>query len=229
MIAALRNLVLATCVAVVAAPALAQASDGRELQPEGVDALPAAAKAEYQAKYVAVGDAVVVTVADQVATIDNSYELYRGKYRDKLSEDAFFDLADRPDLAKWYRNRQALKTGLLIGGVAVATGGLVAGLTSSGCDVPPGAANFASECVNNSGRFVLPMVVIAGGGLIALVGGGLNSHPVEASQMRRLAEKYNTTLLDSLESPAPKQSSMTLSASPFASADGGGLFLSGTF
>src|SRR3954470_17492715 len=97
-------------VMLIVAPALAQTSDD-------VGALSPAAKAEYESKYVTVGDAVVVVVNDNLATLTNTYELYQGNYREKLDEDAFFDLAGRADLAKWYRDRRHLKIGLYVGGL----------------------------------------------------------------------------------------------------------------
>ncbi|HEY2028550.1 MAG TPA: hypothetical protein VGH20_05000 [Myxococcales bacterium] len=211
---------LSLLILFLATPAFAQTSES--------PALPPAAKAAYDSKYVTVGDAVTVTVDADTTIVTNTYNLYQGQYRAPLDEDAFFDLAGRPDLATWYRNRQHLKEGLVVGGLAVAVGGLVA-LATTGCDVPLGSPSFGDQCVNGQ-RYIVPAAVFAGGGLLALAGGMLNSHPLAAPQMRQLADQYNQGLLQSLSSPeAPRESSNNLGATPFVANDGGGLLVSGTF
>lgn len=183
-----------------------------------------ASKAEYDSKHVTVGDAVVVTVDGDSTTVTNTYDLSQGKYRGKLDEDAFFDLAGRPDLSKWYRDRQHLRTGLFVGGLAAVAGGVVAAATTWGCDV-----RSANDCVTPE-KTILPLALIGGGGLLELVAASLNPHPPKPPQMRRLADQYNQGLLQSLSRPQPpSESSSNLGATPFVADGGGGVLLSGTF
>ncbi len=211
---------------------------------QGLDTLTPEAQAEYLEKYVTVGDVARFIVTRYAAQeIEPSFNLYQGKYRKPLDGDDFYALAGRADLASRYQSRQALRIGLTVGAGALIVGGVVYSITGIRQPVPcglgPGDPNFVDRCITHAdeGSYSSAFVGIAGvitGSLLAIVGLGLNPHPVEAHEVRRLAEEYNAGLMRRLgnrpdSTPSARNSGVTFQFKPYASPRGGGLALAGTF
>lgn len=215
----------------VSAPAVAGKGHMDEDRPEGLEGLSPEALAEYQEKYVGVGSKTIVTVGHNYARVEDTFEVYQGKFRKKLDEDAFYELAGRKDLATWYKNRRALKTTLVVGGIAAGVGGMasiVAELAGGPCNIPPGDPRFETECFKGP-NVVLPIVLFASAAVLMSTGFALNEHPVEASEVRRLADQYNTGLVRRLERGPQRevQTALRFGVAPFASPGGGGGLLLG--
>lgn len=198
---------------------------------DALEGLTPEAKAEYLEKYFAVGDQLVITVTPHHAKVDTSFQIYRGKYRKKIDEDDFFREVGRPDLAESYVNRRILKWGLVGGGLAIVIGGIALGASKAGCSVSPGDPRFVDLCVNNDSPLIIAATGFVVGGALAAGGAFLvNPHPVEADEIRRLADDYNGALRRKLSSPPgprslPGEDLVTFDVIPTASSKGGGLLL----
>jgi hypothetical protein len=107
----------------VSSPVVAEKGRRRD-EPDGLDAMTPEAKADYLARYVEVGETLQVNVYNQWAAVTNSYSLYRGQYHEKLSEEDFFKLTGRSDLAGKVRQRRGLMVTLIIAASALTVGGI---------------------------------------------------------------------------------------------------------
>jgi hypothetical protein len=132
---------------------------------------------------------------------------YQGKERKPLTEPEFYRLIGREDLADEYGARDARRKMLIGAGALVALGAVAAGAII-GIQSQPGLctdADFAAfnACVSrhsdeaHSGM-VTGVAVAAGGllvgGALVLAGALTNPHPLDAVQMRALADGYNRQL-----------------------------------
>ncbi len=210
------------------------AGKGHTEEPDdGLSGMTPEARLEYLEKYFSVGDELIVTVSNRFSQVDTSFQVYQGRYRKKVDEDEFFKQVGRADLVQSYQNRRTLKWGLLGGGIAVAVVGTAIGLSQQ-CHIDNPSDPRFDSCVRDTGPIT---TIIASITLGTLLGGGsflVNTHPVEADEVRRLADEYNVTLRRKLgsppePSPATDSSGVTFQFTPTVSRGGGGLMMGVAF
>jgi hypothetical protein len=204
------------------------AAGGAAPAPE-VEGLSAEARAEYEQKYLDVGD-------QMAADGDSStrYRVYQGKYRKSITEADFYRLVGRPDHADFAKRRYQLQGGLVIGGVVVLAVATFMGFLAT-LDHCERAVNdpLYGECVQmnrtqDRNRIVRVALLLGGGGL-AMSALLVNPHPAPPEEMRRLADEYNRALRNRLTAGREKRSGLRLQAVPYAAPGGGGLVLRGAF
>jgi hypothetical protein len=172
--------------------------------------------------------------------------VYEGKYRREVPENDFFRQVGRSDLAESYERRRALAVGLIVGGAALFVGSVIYAITnirtSTPCNVPVTDPAFADKCVYHAdhGDFSSVWIGMGGVGISSLMAiGGIASyrarHPIEADEMRRLADEYNVALIRKLGGAPPQRREdvsrpvITLNLTPTALPHGAGLALQGRF
>jgi hypothetical protein len=134
-------------------------------------------------------------------------DAYEGKYKIPLAPAEFFRTVGRDDLAQEYTAREsrrnaAMVTGALIGlGSLLATVVIISNATSGDCNMSNATA--FGQCVSEqssrsqSGFLTGGAVGLGGlllGGAIYFAGASTNPNPLDAYQMRELADGYNQRL-----------------------------------
>ena len=131
---------------------------------------------------------------------------YEGKYRKPLAGADFYRRVGREDLAQQYVSREERRQALMVSGSLIALGSLVAtfiiaanGASAAPCDLGPSFAQCVSAHSADARSSVATAAAVGiGGGLIGgalmLAGAGTHPHPVDAAQMRELADAYNQRL-----------------------------------
>jgi len=174
----------------------------------------------------------VAVVGHGSVSTGHSFEVYLGKYRSTVKEDDFFRLVGRNDLASSYDNRSAARLGLAMGAVAIVVGTALYSVLAS-CDRSLSDPRFTDDCVKDHTKMYVG--VIGGSVAVAMMFGGymIDPHPVDAPEMRRLADEYNQGLRRSLAAPnaagAASAIVRSLSLQPYGGPQGGGLSLSARF
>lgn len=108
--------------------------------------------------------------------------VYKGIYKEPLKGAQLYRELQRSDLEAKYKTRNRNRLLAILGGSVVAIGGSAYAL--SGVDNLDTAIR----------RLGTGMGVMAGGGLIAMVGAFTTPHPVKAPEVRRLAAERNAAL-----------------------------------
>lgn len=212
---------------------------------EGLESLNPEARVEFERKYLLIGDQVELWVSRHFATLSPTYVVYEGKYRREVPENDFFRQVGRSDLAQSYERRRALSVGLIVGSAALFVGSAIYAFTNirtpTPCNLPVTDPAFADKCVYHAdqGNFSSVWIGVGGVGIASLMAlGGIASyrarHPVEADEMRRLADEYNVALIRKLGGAPPQRREasrpvITLDLTPTASPHGAGLALQATF
>lgn len=171
---------------------------------------------------------------------------YQGKYKKPLKGAKFYELVGRPDLAKQYRSAETLRWTVFglgvagaIGGTALMLTGLSGGDYCSTSDYNTDADRLACQARSDaasdaaSTRLTWGLILSGVGYIAAIVPLYLNSHPVDASEARRLADVYNKKLKQKLglasaaptPTLAPTTSAVAFDVSPWVARDGGGMQL----
>ena len=154
-----------------------------------------------------------VAVDPKTGAVRRATEVYEGRYRKPIEGADFYRKVGREDLAQEYALRAGRQSTLRIAGGVIALSAFVASaiivansMSADPCDVNspfPDFARCASERASQarSGVTTAAIVGISGG----LVGGALliaaavtDPNPVDASQMRELADQYNRQLKQKL-------------------------------
>lgn len=150
-------------------------------------------------------------------------QLYKGKYKEPLPGAKLYEYLGRDDLAKKYRSRAALNTGMFVGGLAGVIGGTV-WMTSGAFFFPDDpdwecmdyieyddnyneiyGAEYQScesdvKAANKAGKAAASRALIGGG---TLLGAGTvaimvplfhKAHPVTPPQLREMVDEYNAGL-----------------------------------
>jgi len=156
---------------------------------------------------------------------------YQGKYKKPLAGVDFYRALGRTDLVQQYEEREALRTGLMVGGGLVFLAGLITATAL--------ASSQATQCTPiTPGSFSLPSCqspapvdpafgwlavggVVAGGGVF-LAGAGIDPDPVGTVGKRQLAETYNRDLWDRLSSE-PRAEAVDVHVAPYVGKDGAGI------
>ena len=229
-----------------AVPSTQVANKGREQEPgvEGLDSLTPEAKVEFEEKYLTIGDQLNLWVSGYTARLTQSHIVYQGKYRRVMPEEDFFREVGRDDLAETYEQRRGGAVAVMVGAVALGIGSAiyaVAGIRQPRpCNLDVTDPAFADKCVIHADQGDYSSIWIggAGVGIAALIGAGgfalyNNRHPVEADEMRRLADRYNVSLIRKLGGTPPRQfaaePSLTMNVLTTFSPQGGGLVLQARF
>ena len=122
-------------------------------------------------------------------TVLQKVDFFRGKYKEEISDEKFYELVADGKYLDEYRARRTRKTVLLAVGWPTSIGGILM-LTS-------GLFTLSSKGINKP-------LMYAGGGLWAagsiaiLWGSNISPHPVEMSEIRRLTDEYNKGLKEDL-------------------------------
>lgn len=189
------------------------------------------AQAKYDEKYVWFEDGALVNVYN--GRVMRRFTLaYQGKYKKHLEGDAFYEAVGRSDLAAQYRSRRTRRTLLLTGGSLAAVGGGTMTLFGlMGPCVKEDARSFA--CLERDKGLLVPGLVLAGGGMVALLMGATTEpHPVDAPEVRRIADEYNQKLKGELGlAEAPRRHAspgLELQVGALLTPGGGALVLGGT-
>lgn len=190
----------------------------------------AEAQAKYDDQYVWFEDYLTVTANQYGASVGTASAPVQGKHGRKLEGATFYEVVGQPELASSYRTRKAWKLGLFWGGVVTAVGGaalLYPALTAGmGCDY--GDTKCEDDASSKRTTMLTASLGMLGVGTVAyLVGAGLNPHPVELDEARRLADEYNGKLKKDLGLTAsrvePQTPALQLDVG-VAATDGGGAF-----
>lgn len=149
--------------------------------------------------------------------------LYRGKYKQPIEWEDFYNTVGRKDLADEYNSGVAIRTGLVIGGIVVGAAG--AGMMF----IPLRSTGEGEQFDEDMKWMYIGGGVMLAGSLVALFGAYYDPQPVDASEARRLADEYNQRLMEELglsagdvAAPAPMQQP-SVGVSPFVAPGGGGL------
>lgn len=170
----------------------------------------AAAREEFERRYIGFDE--LGAFDPRTGVIYKVTDAYEGKYKKPLAPAEFYQIVGREDLAQEFTARESRRTALMVTGAVIGLGSLAATVVivtnaMSGQDCNP--ANFAtfSQCAaDNSSRArtgVLTAAAVGIGGLLlggvfVLSGASINPNPVDASQMRELADGYNQRLKQQL-------------------------------
>jgi hypothetical protein len=178
---------------------------------------------EYQKKYLwfAEGAAVHPYTGRVMATWSI---LYRGKYKQPIEWEDFYNTVGRKDLADEYNSGVTIRTWLVIGGIVV-------GLAGTGLMFIPLFSAGEEQFDEDLKWMYIGGGVMLVGSLVALFGAYYDPQPVGASEARRLADEYNQRLMNELglssrdvAAPAPMKKP-SVGVSPFVAPGGGGLML----
>ena len=138
---------------------------------------------------------------------------YEGKYKKPLAPVEFYRTVGRDDLAQEYTARESRRNALMVTGWAIGLSSLVASVVIvtnaavSGGDCNTSNATAFGQCLSaqssrtESGFLTGGAVGLGGlllGGAIYLAGASTNPNPLDASQMRELADGYNQRLKERL-------------------------------
>jgi hypothetical protein len=156
---------------------------------------------------------------------------YLGKYKRPLAGADFYRAVGRLDLAKQYEDRAALKTGLIVGGGLTALAGMIAATVmatsqvSTCTPITPGSFAMPTCTTPASVDPALGWLAVGGivtGGVVAIVGAGINPDPVGDVGKRQLAEAYNRDLWQRLTTE-PHADGVDVHVVPQIGRDGGGV------
>ncbi len=163
---------------------------------------------------------------------------YEGKYKKPLAGVDFYRKLGRADLLQAYQDREALRTGLTVGGAVVIVAGVIAtvaiGVGQSEDCGPVTAPGFAT-CVDRNahqgfdataGAIALG-VTLLGGGLV-WAGAAIDPNPVGTVEARQLADAYNRELRQRLGA-APRADAVDVRLVPHLEREGAGLMLAVRF
>lgn len=186
------------------------------------------AKEEYLENYVWFEE--LVGINESGGMVGRWTTPYRGKYKEPLEGADFYEEVGRPDLADEYRSNQVIKYGVGGGLFAAGLGTMTYGLLAEdNCDQYDVLSSKRDQCSDDASNRMLITVGI--GSAMYLVGTYVfiffDSHPIEAPEARRLAEKHNKKLRKKLGlSDAPEAAKMKWSLDVNAMpGEGGGLQL----
>lgn len=149
--------------------------------------------ARYKESYLHFGETLYLN-ANTGAIVGSRSRPYQGQYLKRLSWLEFFEASGRDDLVDQYKGRRRTKLVLILGGVAVAIGGVPA------IAVPLSNQEFCSSgepgCEEslNVPAIVAGSVMLVGGFTTALVGLFRSSVPIKLSEARRVADEHNRKL-----------------------------------
>lgn len=183
----------------VAAPVVAQ--KGGHDEPEG---LTPEQQLAYDKQRLRVGHRLAVTVtSDGAPVFDNSYDIFLGRYEQKIDEPDFYHRLGRDDLARTVERQRVKRYALAGAGLGVAlVGGAVALGMGLSCDGGLDEHGEIDPCMESS----TPLVVAGVSGLLGVVLLGaamaVDVHPLPPHEMRRLAEEHNERLRRPRVSPA---------------------------
>jgi hypothetical protein len=202
------------------------------LPPPPADVPRADAQEQYDQQAIGFDDfGGVVTEHGEVRGTVQWTSPYLGKYKRPLVGADFYRAVGRPDLVKQYEDRAALKTGLLVGGGLTALAGLIAATVMASSQV--------STCTSVApGSFAMPTCTtpapvdpalgwlavggIVAGGVVTIVGAGINPDPVGDVGKRQLAEDYNRQLWQRVTTQ-PHADAVDIRVVPQVGKDGGGV------
>jgi hypothetical protein len=156
---------------------------------------------------------------------------YLGKYKRPLVGADFYRAVNRPDLVKQYEDRAALKTGLIVGGGLTALAGMIAATVMASSQattctpITPGSFSMPTCTTPAPVDPALGWLAVGGivtGGVVAIVGAGINPDPVGDVGKRELAESYNRDLWQRLNAE-PHADAVDVQVVPQIGKDGGGV------
>jgi len=156
---------------------------------------------------------------------------YLGKYKRPLQGADFYRAVNRPDLVKQYEDRAALKTGLIVGGGLTALAGMIAATVMASSQattctpITPGSFSMPTCTTPAPVDPALGWLAVGGivtGGVVAIVGAGINPDPVGDVGKRQLAESYNRELWQRLTTE-PHADAVDVHVVPQIGKDGGGV------
>jgi hypothetical protein len=182
-----------------------------------------AAESAYREQAIGFGDEYVVTASDSWVSVSRRWTANQGELGAPLSGAEFYDLIDRPDLARAYHRRLTYKR-VAIGAAAVGTMGAFALILT----MPnPASCDLGDEACESANRQGFRNHMWEATGAIALSGVAIviaryywaHPHPISESEAKRLAAEHNQTLRDRLG----------LSVAPYVSGQGGGVSVAGRF
>jgi hypothetical protein len=120
--------------------------------------------------------------------------VYRGLSRRPLDPEEFYELVQRPDLARTFRATWTEKVKLVTSGLALASAGL--GLIIGAI---LGFHGTAAWMMGVSGGAFFSI-----GWVMAQAGANVFPHPIDAAQARQMVEAYNAGLRPQAAAPAPE-------------------------
>ena len=170
---------------------------------------PADSQEDYEQRFIGFDD--YGAIDPRTGVLHKVTEPYEGKYKKPLEPAEFYRLVGRDDLAQEYVSRDTRRKTLIGAGAVVALGSLVAArvvaLDSQPAPCRVGDFSTFSACASRQSDQARSGVITAaaigvGGGLVsaALIFAGVltNPNPVDAVQMRALADRYNSRLKQQL-------------------------------
>jgi hypothetical protein len=182
------------------------AETGMGVSAEAADAVADIAKVQSKSRKEAVErfERELIWFEDMVAVNEHGHavnswsNVYRGKYKEPLSSEEFYEAVGRPDLADEYRENAAARGALMLPSAVAG----VAGLTAlSFCWAPIlmedqiGEENVVPGII---GLAVGGGVVTAVGAVVGMIGGGMPLDPVTPAEARELADGHNKALASEL-------------------------------
>lgn len=192
--------------------------------------------AEYNRKFLYLQNIYGVRV-DTGQIVSSAIFVRQGLQRKPVDGGEFYEIIERPDLAKKYKVRRGLRLGLGIGlplaGLGIALGGtplLVQGLDR--LSQPEFGAG--PQPTPEHDRMVRDSIIMfsVGGGLMltgVMVSALLRSHPVKGNELYDLVDTYNRKLLERLGLSEEDIAVKDLQVGMGMANNGGGISLSGRF
>lgn len=179
-----------------------------------------AAAEEYDKSFIWFQDLVAINIQNG-GVVGSTTIPYQGKYKKPLAGSDFYEAIDRPDLASSYQTRQIVRWSLMgVGYAGLIGGALYPVLATDDCS----AADL--DC-DMSSKWITGGVIMGGGLVLAVIGGAINPHPIEATEARRLADEHNGRLKERLG--LTSRAAEPIRAGLFATRDGAGLSVGGAF
>ncbi len=131
----------------------------------------------------------------------------------------FYQLVGRPDLASRYSTRNTLRWVMIVGGLGVATLGLIYALDGPGPCPKDDFICDGNARVENAGRALLGGTAIVFGGAAGIAGMFIEPHPVDPESQKALVSEHNRQL--QLRTGETSQARLA----PYVTRGGGGLAL----
>jgi hypothetical protein len=129
------------------------------------------------------------------AVVSSWSNAYQGKYKKPLAGAEFYETVGRSDLAEQYRSTDAVRSAIVMPGMALAALGLVAMVAS------PIPLLLGDSVVTDETKMTLVFGGLIGGAgvasvgaVVGMIGGFIDPHPVDPTQARELADNYNKKL-----------------------------------
>jgi hypothetical protein len=189
----------------------------RDPEPTATEVELERAQRQYDAQYLWLEKWVGIN-AQSGLVITKWSTIKQGKYGNEVPGPQVYEILGRPDLARQYRTRRAIKYGVGISSIAAGVGLMAGGMGIVFGNTRARGANFGFDDPIGQGKTDPPVRVSSKAGYAMLgIGAGIMTfgsffirlfkpHPVSVPEMARLMDEYNRKLRKDLGLPKPRAS-----------------------